>query len=56
MVIGPWIVPYTIVDLAIGIARTFCPKLPYRPFRTMLVIEEFDKVFGRVAIGTLRVC
>ena len=56
MVIRPWVVPYAIVDLAIGIARTFRPELPYGPFRTMLVVEEFDEVFGRVAIGTLRVC
>lgn len=56
MVIGPWIMPYAIVDLAISIACTFCPKFPYGPFLFMLVVEEFDKVFGRVTIGTLGVC
>ena len=53
--IGPWVMPYTIVDLAIGIARTFRPKLPYGPFFTMFVVKKFDKFFSRVSIGTLGV-
>ena len=53
--IGPWIVMYSIVNFAVWIAGPLGPKLPYCPFVTMLIIEEFHEGIRRIAIGALRI-
>ena len=55
MVIGPWIVMYSIVNFAVWIAGPFGAELPYCPLVPMLIIEEFYKGIRRIAVGALRV-
>ena len=56
MMIWPWEMSYSIVDLAIRVACAFSSKLPYRPFGAMFVVKEFDEGVSWVAVSALRVC
>ena len=47
---------YSIVNFTVWIAGPFGTKLPYCPFVTMLMIEEFHEGVRRIAVGALRIC
>ena len=51
--VRPWEMFYSVVDLAVRIACTFCAEFPYRPLVTMFVVKEFDEGVGWVAVSTL---
>ena len=55
MVVRPWIVPYSAIDLGVRVTCTFSTKLPNCPVLAMLVVEKFDQGVGRIAISSLRV-
>ena len=55
MVVRPWIVPYSAVDLRVRVTGAFSTKLPNCPVLAMLVVEKFDQGIGRVAVSSLRV-
>ncbi len=47
--------PDPAIHLTIWIPRPLCAELPYLPFLTVLVVEEFDELVEGVAVGSLRV-
>ena len=55
MVVRPWIVPYSAIDLGVRVAGAFCTKLPDRPVLAMLIVKKFDQGVGRIAVSSLRV-
>ena len=53
--VGPWVVPYSSVDLGVWVSCSFGTELPYRPVVTMPGIEKVDESICGVAVGSLRV-
>jgi hypothetical protein len=52
-VIGPRVVPYSIVYEIVRITRALSSELPYGPVLPMLGIEKLDEAIERVTIGAL---
>lgn len=55
MVIGPWIVSYSSVDLRVWVPCALGTELPYCPVDAMFVIQELDEGVCGVAVGALGV-
>lgn len=53
--VWPWVMPYSVIDLGVGVACTFCTKLPDGPVRTVLFVEELDQDVCWVAVGSFGV-
>lgn len=53
--VWPWVMPYSVIDLGVGVAGTFGTKLPDRPVRTVLVVEELDQDVCWVAVRSFGV-
>lgn len=53
MVIGPRIMPDSVVDERVGITGAFATELPYGPILSMFGIKECDEAIKRIAIRTL---
>jgi hypothetical protein len=50
VVVWPWEVVYSIVDLRVWISCTFSAELEDGPVSAMLVIEKLDKLVSRISI------
>lgn len=53
--VRPWEVPYSVVDIRVGIACPFCAELPDAPVFAMVAVEEANERAQRVAVGERRV-
>lgn len=51
--VWPWVVPYSMVDFRVRVARALGAELPYCPVGAVLVVEKFDEGVRRVAVGSL---
>jgi hypothetical protein len=55
-VVGEGVVVDAVVDLGVGVARSFGAELPNRPVVAMLGVEKFHERVERVAVCALGVC
>lgn len=53
--VWPWVMSDSAIDLGVGIACTFCTKLPDRPVSTVLFVKKLDQDIGWVAVGSFGV-
>ena len=54
--VWPRVMPYPSIDFRVRVTGAFGAELPYRPFFTMLVVQEFDKSICWIAVGSLGIC
>ncbi len=55
MVVGPWIVSYSSVDLRVWVPCALGAELPYCPVDAMFIIQKLDEGVCGVAVGSLGV-
>jgi hypothetical protein len=51
VVIGPWEMVYSVVNVLIWVASPFSPKLKDGPFFFMFLVKKSDEVIDRISIG-----